>query len=71
VSIKEEGEKVSAIIQDNGSGFQLQSARDRGLGLVGMEERVKALAGKLTFSAALGSGTSVHIELPLAPDQAA
>jgi signal transduction histidine kinase len=65
VSINQEAYRVLATVQDNGVGFRVQNARDRGLGLVGMEERVKSLGGRLTISAQPGTGTTVRIELPL------
>jgi signal transduction histidine kinase len=59
---------VSASIQDNGRGFQENSLRTRGLGLVGLEERVKALHGKVTISSQAGSGTLITVDLPLSAE---
>jgi len=56
---------VSASIQDNGKGFQENSLGPRGLGLVGLAERVKALQGKVTISSQAGSGTLITVDLPL------
>jgi len=67
ISITQEKDLVSASIQDNGNGFEASSLRTRGLGLVGMEERVRALQGELTVSSKPGHGTLVRIELPLLP----
>jgi signal transduction histidine kinase len=56
---------VSATIRDDGAGFSPGTLRSRGLGLVGMEERVRALQGELTIASKPGQGTLVRIELPL------
>src|SRR6185437_563724 len=67
IAIVQEKDLVSASIQDNGRGFETSSLRTRGLGLVGMEERVRALQGELTVSSRPGFGTLIRIELPLVP----
>lgn len=37
----------------------------RGLGLLGMQERIELLGGELQINTAPGSGTQIHIEVPL------
>src|SRR5262249_5515015 len=39
---------VSAVVEDDGAGFDPTRTRDHGLGLVGMRERVELLGGRLT-----------------------
>lgn len=65
ISLKQDEDLVSASIRDDGTGFSLGKLRTRGLGLVGMEERVRALQGELTISSRPGHGTLVRIEIPL------
>ena len=48
-------------IQDDGCGFP---AKNRGLGLLGIEERVRRLGGSLSIDSEQGSGTLLFIELP-------
>ena len=50
-------------IQDDGRGFKPE--RDRGLGLLGIEERVTRLRGTLTIDSEEGKGTLLSIELPI------
>jgi signal transduction histidine kinase len=50
-------------VSDDGRGFDPQ--RSRGLGILGMEERVKRLGGTLTVKSAPGQGTLLKAELPL------
>lgn len=50
-------------VEDDGQGFQ--PARTRGLGILGMEERVAQLGGSLRLRAEPGHGTTLMAELPL------
>lgn len=64
VSVKQHENLVSASIQDNGRGFNAARPQTRGLGLIGMTERVRALRGKMTVSSSPGSGTLINLEVP-------
>jgi signal transduction histidine kinase len=55
---------VTAGIFDDGRGFDTGSGKERGLGLIGMEERVKELGGSFRVSSSPGRGTRVEIRLP-------
>jgi signal transduction histidine kinase len=65
IMLVQDKDLVSATIRDDGAGFSPGTLRSRGLGLVGMEERVRALQGELTIASKPGQGTLVRIELPL------
>ncbi len=56
--------ELSLLIKDDGVGFEA-TTKTRGLGLVGISERVKALGGKLTLATQPGSGTQFTINIPL------
>ncbi len=61
---------IRVHIRDDGSGFDVQEAlsskdRPRGLGLLGMKERVELMNGTLTIRSRPGSGTEIAIEIPL------
>ena len=58
------GGAIRATIADNGSGFDPQ--RFRGMGLVGMDERVKRLGGALTIDSRPGAGATIRVQIPLA-----
>jgi len=64
VSVEQESAKIVLTVEDDGRGFD--SIRVRGLGLVGMEERVHHLGGSFRIRSAPGGGTKVAVELPLA-----
>jgi signal transduction histidine kinase len=63
VSVKHEGSDVDVQVSDDGVGFQ--PGRTRGMGILGMEERVRQLGGRLELQSSPGKGTIVHAVLPL------
>jgi signal transduction histidine kinase len=54
---------IEVEISDDGRGFDPEHTR--GLGILGMEERVKRLGGSLTVKSSPGQGAAVKAELPL------
>jgi signal transduction histidine kinase len=63
VELRETDTSVQVQIKDDGSGFD--GKRTRGIGLLGMEERVKRLGGTLSIESLPGAGTTIRAELPL------
>jgi signal transduction histidine kinase len=63
VTVKNGSDRVRFSVQDDGSGFDKTSVR--GLGLLGMEERVRRLGGSLQIDSQPGRGTTISAELPL------
>jgi len=63
VRLSQANGSIRVQIADHGSGFDPK--RTRGMGLLGMEERVKRLGGKITIDSRPGEGTSIVAELPL------
>ncbi|MDR3698954.1 MAG: histidine kinase [Candidatus Sulfopaludibacter sp.] len=63
VVVKHEGSRVQFSVRDDGAGFDTRFVR--GLGLLGMEERVRRLGGKLQLDSQLGRGTLISAQLPL------
>jgi signal transduction histidine kinase len=69
VRLQREDGQIDLTVQDDGTGFDAE--RVRGLGLLGMEERVNHLGGVFTIDSQPGRGTVLSINLPvaeLAPD---
>ena len=64
VVVRRESEKVDVTVQDDGAGFDTRFMR--GLGLLGMEERVRRLGGRLRITSQPGRGTTLHVALPVA-----
>jgi signal transduction histidine kinase len=57
--------KVTALVEDDGEGFDQAVASEGGLGLVGMRERVALVDGRLMVESSAGSGTTLAVEVPL------
>ena len=60
--------RLGVIVKDNGTGFSLKdvSQRDieqRGMGLFIMEERAKAIGGRLQINSKSGQGTELQVEV--------
>ncbi len=68
VDVKNEGDRVAFSVRDDGRGFDKRFVR--GLGLLGMEERVRRLGGELRIDSEMGRGTLISAVLPL-PELAA
>lgn len=64
VAVKREEERVRCSVRDDGAGFDTRFVR--GLGLLGMEERVRRLGGRLAVESNPGRGTAIVAELPVA-----
>lgn len=58
-------EKITVEITDDGDGFD--PTRKRGMGILGMEERVRRLGGSFVIHSTHGKGATVNAELPLHP----
>ena len=63
IRVEEQPERLRVKIEDNGKGFDTSTTR--GMGLVGMEERVRHLKGILRVDSIVGQGTNIAVELPL------
>jgi signal transduction histidine kinase len=56
---------LTAVVEDDGGGFDSEAVRSESLGLEGMRERVALHDGRLTIESAPGSGTTLRVEVPL------
>lgn len=68
VGIQKDAGTIRMRIEDDGKSFQVQrvldSKRSRGLGLLGMRERVEMVGGSFRVESAPGKGTSILAEIP-------
>lgn len=64
VTVRRDVSGVRVEIQDDGSGFA--SRQEKGMGILGMEERVHHLGGQFRLQSEPGRGTTISVSLPLA-----
>lgn len=64
VTLRQDQRQIALTIRDDGKGFDPE--RSRGLGILGMKERLRLLHGLLTIESAPGTGTSIAASVPLA-----
>jgi signal transduction histidine kinase len=72
----QDGGRVYGLLRDDGAGFTVEQVigrtGPRGLGLLGIQERLAALGGTLQITSASGQGTTLQITLSkAAPDSVA
>ena len=67
VSLRRDTANLRLLIHDDGVGLQDQARSREGLGLLGIEERIKELQGILSIHSTNGAGTTLRVEIPV-PD---
>jgi signal transduction histidine kinase len=66
VSVKTSENVISILVRDDGSGFDVEEAGSgKGLGLLGIKERVRQLGGEASIESQRGLGTRLKAWLPL------
>ena len=65
VEVRRLGHDVHVRIHDEGPGFDVDEARARGFGLVGMTERVRLAGGEFWIESRPGTGTQINATLPV------
>jgi len=71
VDLHQTDDVLVLTVTDDGRGFDVQIAVDRGgldasLGLLGMRERARLLGGRVTVESTLRKGTTVRARIPMA-----
>src|SRR5579884_726528 len=64
ITVRGDTDHVSVSVQDDGAGFDTRWVR--GLGLLGMEERVRHVGGRFAIDSQPGRGTALRADLPIA-----
>jgi signal transduction histidine kinase len=65
VSVQSQGNRVVVVVEDDGVGFNPGLRSRTGLGLLGIEERVQELDGKMSISSGQNKGTTLRVEVPV------
>lgn len=61
-------EQVTAVVEDNGSGFNVEDAlngNNKTIGLATLRERTEMLGGELNIQSNLGQGTRIEFSIPI------
>jgi signal transduction histidine kinase len=66
IRVEQQRDRLLLNIQDDGQGFDVRHTK--GLGLLGIQERVTRLGGRCEVRSQPGHGTSLSVELPVAKD---
>lgn len=66
IRVEQKTDRLILIIQDDGQGFDARQMK--GLGLLGIQERVTRLGGKLSVYSKPGNGAILSVELPFTED---
>lgn len=67
IELQRDGGDIVLTVRDNGAGFPANAvARERSLGVLGMRERARQLAGRCEIEANPGGGTIVSMRFPIA-----
>jgi len=67
IALRHVGTRVQLSIRDNGSGFDVDLAREKGLGFSRMEERIRKIGGRLNVQSTVGRGTCLTADVYLEP----
>ena len=57
-------DRVTAVVEDDGQGFDPERTREDALGLVGMRERIGIVGGRLNVESRPDAGTTIAVEVP-------
>jgi signal transduction histidine kinase/DNA-binding NarL/FixJ family response regulator len=73
VEVHLRGAELQLLVQDDGTGFDVVAARRRAagggsLGLLGMQERVLLIRGRIEIRSTPGQGTEILVRLPMTSD---
>ena len=63
VTVRQDDSSLFLSVEDDGCGFDPE--KTRGLGMLGMEERVRQLGGQFEVQSAPGKGTVLRVTLPI------
>lgn len=69
VLLRAAADELALIIVDDGSGFDVDAAWGKGLGLISMGERVEALGGRFEIRSTPGAGTRLEVIVPILHSQ--
>jgi signal transduction histidine kinase len=67
IGLRQIGSRVRLSVRDNGSGFEVEKNRAKGVGFAQMENRVRKIGGRMNIRSSVGRGTCVTADIYLEP----
>ena len=67
IALRPIGSRVRLTIRDNGSGFDVEQRRAKGLGFSQMEARARKIGGRLDIQSTVGQGACITADIYLQP----
>jgi signal transduction histidine kinase len=67
VSLRDVDRRLQLSISDDGVGLETAEQRRAGVGLVGIEERVREIGGRVSIRSHPGAGTTLLVDIPIPP----
>lgn len=64
VRLERDSARTVLEVRDDGLGFDVSGTHREGIGLIGIEERVREIHGTLLVNSGIGKGTSLLVEIP-------
>jgi signal transduction histidine kinase len=66
IRLDKSDQRISVSVSDQGSGFEMESARLKGrLGLISMKERLRLVGGEISIRSQPSQGTQITVLVPL------
>ncbi|WP_442596358.1 sensor histidine kinase [Neobacillus sp. D3-1R] len=65
VKVEIKDERVTAVVKDNGKGFDVNEVKSQSFGILGMKERIELLHGVISIDSKPGAGAGILIQIPL------
>ncbi|WP_342028399.1 sensor histidine kinase [Alkalicoccus daliensis] len=69
VKIDVKQDLITAVIKDDGKGFDMTQKKEGSFGLIGMKERINMLDGKINIDSKPGRGTLIIVQIPIDADK--
>ena len=67
ITLRHIGPRVRLSIRDNGTGFDVEHGRAKGIGFAQMEHRVRKIGGRLNIHSTGGEGTCITADVYIEP----
>ena len=67
ISVSFKDSRASAVVKDNGRGFNTESIQEKSSGLTGIRQRIELVRGDIEITSVEGKGTVISVSAPFDP----